>query len=340
MKKTYLIYLTAIIAIASALAGCGGSGGHSINSAGRAGGVVSMASGQVAAVAFVQLWSELLWGVVTNQTGTQTPSFTDPEYNPGDNSWTSTLTTADGTWASVTTFADESSRIDITRPDGTTQTVTQSAPVSDGGSKLTRNHTVASSDGLSVEYTSVDDDQGSWWDMGDDTVQLEGSSTLPEGVTQTFEVSTVPGETTVRSVQSDGSTFTLNVPLTSPDFQPDYTKDATGTYVSSDFNISFTLTHPQTEDPIRWSVMSSDLGQQMTGAFSLNSDFSGNGQLEETGSGGQTLIAILTWQQHGDTQIDLLSGQSRQTRPAGAALDYLQHRWQTLAAMQAPAPGL
>jgi len=337
MNKTHLIYLTAIVVVAFALAGCGGGvTGHGVNREGSATGDVLTASGQVAAVMLVQEWAEILWGVLSTQTGGQTPTLTVPVANP-DGSSTSTLTTADGTTGTITTYLDGSGRIDIVRPNGVTQTVTSSAPVDDGP-KRTTDWTVACSDGVTVRYTSVVDDQGTWWDMTDDTTDLTGTSTLPGGVTQTFVVATTPAATTLRSVQSDGSVFTLYVLMTLPDFMPDYTKDATGTYVSANFNIAFTLSHtPAIAN--RWAAVSSDLGSQMTGDFKLDEDFSGYGQLQQTVAGGQKLSAVVKWTQQGDTQIDLLSGQSRQTQPAGAALDYLQHRWQTLAALKAPAPG-
>jgi hypothetical protein len=92
--------------------------------------------------------------------------------------------------------------------------------------------------------------------------------------------------------------------------------------------------------PSRWAALLSHLGAGITGTFSLNSDFSGFGQLTEGGLCGDALLALLSWTQDGETHVYLLSGQDRYMGPAGAALDYLQYRWQTLTALMAPAPGV
>jgi hypothetical protein len=78
----------------------------------------------------------------------------------------------------------------------------------------------------------------------------------------------------------------------------------------------------------------------MTGTFSLGSDFSGFGQLEESSALGQTLVALASWTQDGDIQAYSLSGQDIRMGPSGAALDFLEHRWETLAALLAPSPGV
>lgn len=332
MKRTVML-LRVLMVIVPVMGLAGHCGSAAINA-------VSSASGQVTAAVYVQQWSQILWGVVSNQTGTQEPSFSDPVENP-DGSWTWTLTAADGTYASVTNYADGTARMDLVLPNGTTQTVTQSADRGDGWAIIITDWTLTSSDGLSVQYTSTTDlGEVEEYDQADDTVDLVGSSILPKGITQTFEVHTIPNLTSVRSVQSDGSTFTLEVPLTDIDFLPDYSRNATGTYVSRAFNIAFTLTHIE-DNPNLWSVVLSRLGPKLTGEFSLNGDFSGYGQLIETLSRGRRkLSAVVSWKQYGESQVYPLSGRRSQTRPAGAALAYLQHRWQTLAALMGPAPGL
>ena len=71
----------------------------------------------------------------------------------------------------------------------------------------------------------------------------------------------------------------------------------------------------------------------------LDGDFSGFGQLTEGDASGETLVALVTWTQYGETDVYLLDGQNRYMGPSGAALDFLENRWQTLAALLAPAPG-
>ncbi len=291
------------------------------------------ASGQAASMMFIQQWGQILWGLITSQTGTETPTFGPPVFNP-DGSVSVTFTTADGTEVTMTTFMDGSGRLDIIYPDGSTQTVLQSAVQWDFVSKWTTNWQITSSEGLSVTYTSVVDDQGTMFDITDDTTELEGSSVLPGNLTQQFTAFTGAGQTTVQAEQSDGSTFTLVVPLASPMFMyPDFSQPTTGTYSGGDFNIQFTLTSTPAA-PSRWASMSSDLGGGLTGEFSLNPDFSGSGQLLQDGE----LVALVSWTSTGETEISFLTAESGAASPAGAALDYLLNRWQTLTALMAPAP--
>ena len=290
---------------------------------------------QVAAALYVQQWGQILWGLVTAQTGTETPSFGDPVFNP-DGSVTQRFTTADGTEVTLTAFPDGSARLDILMPDGSSQTVLQSVPVFDGISVTTINWSVTSSTGLTTEYVSIVDDRETVFDISDDITELVGSSILPGGITQEFYVLTADGLTQIEATQSDGSTFTLVVPLALPDFvYPDFTQDALGTYTGPRLGLDFVL-RPTPKFPSRWAAMLSDLGGGVTGTFSLHSDFSGFGQLTEAG----TLLALIAWTQTGETDVYLLNGQDRYMGPSGAALDFLENRWQTLTALLAPAPGL
>jgi len=294
---------------------------------------------QVAAAVHIQHWSQILWGLVTSQTGAQPPSFGQPIFNP-DGSVTQSFVTADGTSVVLTMFPDGSARIDMSLANGTIQTVLQSVPAFDGVSKTTTNWSVTSSDGLSVHYTSVVDDRGTPFDMSDDITQLSGSSVLPGGITQTFSVLTAGGRTEVQSSQSDGSTFALQAPLALPDFVvPDFSQEASGTYADPSLTMHFTLASTPMH-PLRWAALLSDVGDGLTGTFSLNSDFSGSGQLEESNPWGQTLAALVSWTQNGESQVYSLTGQDLHVGPAGAALDFLEHRWETLTALMAPAPGM
>jgi len=305
------------------------------SSEGRASDPVATVPGQVAAAVYVQEWGQILWGLVTSQTGTQPASWGDPIFNP-DGSITQTFSAADGTQAVFTFFPDGSVRIDMTLPDGATQTISQSPPVFDGVSVTTTNWTVTSNRGLAVNYSSAVDDRGTWWDMSDDTTQLSGSAVLPGGVTQTFTALTAAGRTDLQSAQSDGSTFTLSVPLAFPDYVlPDFSQVTSGTYADPNLSTSFTLTSTPA-NPFRWAALLFDLGGGYAGVFSLNSDFSGFGQLEDSL---QSVLALASWTQDGDVHVYLLTGQDFHMGPAGAALDFLRYRWETLTALLGPAPG-
>lgn len=322
--------LVAFAWLAVTLAGCSGGSARGPVSARS-----SAASRQAASAVFVQQWGQILWGLVTSQTGTQTPSFGDPVFNP-DGSVTQSVTTADGTQVTITAFPDGSARLDIICPDGSTQTVLQSVPQFDSVSKTTIDWQVTSSDGLSVTYTSVVDDQGTIFDISDDTTQLQGSSMLPGGLTQQFTVLTAAGQTAVQAQQSDGSSFTLTVPLRAPEFMfPDFAQPTTGTYHIPNRTVQFTLASTP-DAPSRWGAMLSELGGGLSGEFSLSPDFSGSGQLTENGQ----LVATLSWTRAGETEVSFVSAERSDTSPAGAALDYLTHRWQTLTALLAPAPAV
>ncbi|MCJ7750875.1 MAG: hypothetical protein MUQ65_07240 [Armatimonadetes bacterium] len=306
--------------------------------AGQAAEPLSMVPEQVSAALYVQQWSQILWGMVTSQTGTETPSFGEPVLNP-DGSISQSFTAADGTESILTAFPDGSAHIDILLPDGTSQTVVQSVPVFDGLSITTMDWWVTSSEGLLVEYQSAVDDRETIFDISDDITELVGSSILPGGITQEFYVLSADGVTDVQSTQSDGSTFTLSVPLALPEFiYPDPSQNATGTYAGPGFSVDFVLTATP-KFPFRWAALLSDLGGGVAGTFSLHSDFSGFGQLTEGNASGETLIALVSWTQYGEIDVYLLDGQDRYMGPQGAALDFLENRWQTLAALLAPAPG-
>jgi hypothetical protein len=306
--------------------------------AGYAADPLSTVPEQVSAALYIQEWSQILWGLVTSQTGTATPSFGDPVVNP-DGSFSQSFTTADGTQATLTAFLDGSARIDIVLPDGTTQTVLQSVPVFDGVSTTAIDWETTSSEGLSVQYTSRVDDRGTIFDMADDITELQGSAALPGDLTQQFSVVTADGLTQVESTQSDGSVFTLSVPLAAPDYAyPDPSQQATGTYAGPGFSIDFVLMSTPTY-PTRWSAFLSDLGGGGAGTFALHRDFSGFGQLTDDDSGIDTLVALLAWTQQGQIDVFLLDTQNRYMGPSGAAMDFLQNRWETLTALLAPAPG-
>ncbi len=129
------------------------------------------------------------------------------------------------------------------------------------------------------------------------------------------------------------------MPLAAPDFiLPDFSRGATGTYTAPHSTVDFVLASTPTY-PFRWAALLSDFGGGVTGAFSLENDFSGFGQLYESRPWGDELAALLSWRQDGETHVYLLTGQDRAMGPSGAAEDYLTHRWQTLTALLGPAPG-
>jgi len=327
------IFWKALLAIVIPLVmatGC--SGGNQGDNAGTS---INSASGQVAANIFVQQWGQILWGLVTSQTGTEIPSYGDPIFNE-DGSVSQSVTTADGTIMVITMLSDGSVHLDITWPNGSTQTMIQSVPDFDGVSKTIIGWHITSSEGLVVDYTSVVDDQGTIFDMSDDTTELQGTSSLPGGLTQDFTVQTAAGQTTVASSQSDGSTFAMTVPLSSPDFMyPDFSQPATGSYSNQDVTISLTLSATENA-PFRWAEMTTVFDGGLTGGFAVHPDFSGSGQIEEDGE----LQAMLTWTRTGETEVRYPTAEQSSTLPAGAAVDYLINRWQTLTALLAPAPGM
>ena len=323
------LHLLALAYLVVTLAGCSSGTSRGPVSAGS-----RSAPCQVAAALFVQQWGQILWGLVASQTGTETPSFGPPVFNP-DGSVSQTYRGVDGTEAVITALLDGTLRLDITYADGSTQSVVQSRPDFDGVSVTTIAWQITCSDGLAVSYTTVLDDQGTIFDASDDTVDLVGTSTLPDGLTQQFTVRTAGGVTTLRSEQSDGSVFTLRVPLARPDFaRPDFSQAATGSYTDADSRIEFALSSTAVA-PRRWATMVSDFGAGLIGESSLTARFAGSGQLLQD----QQLTALVSWTPAGEMNVSFVTAERSDMSPAGAALDFLVHRWQTLTALFAPAPG-
>ena len=115
----------------------------------------------------------------------------------------------------------------------------------------------------------------------------------------------------------------------------DFSQPSTGTYSGAGFDMQFALSSTA-DAPSRWASMTSDLGGGLTGEFSLDAGFAGSGQFLQD----EELSALASWTRAGDTQVNSVTAERSDTSPAGAALDYLTHRWQTLAALFAPAPGV
>jgi hypothetical protein len=321
--------ITALACVATTVAGC---------AAGRVSGTASVTStaapAQVAAAMFVQQWAQTLWGLAANQTGTETPIYGDYIFNP-DGSVSLTFTGADGTQAELTFFPDGSVDYTTRYPDGATQTYLQSAPTFED-TRTIADWLVTSSNGLTVQYRSVLDTLGSY-DGEDDTVDLTGTARLPSGATQDFAARTDGGakRTTVHSVQSDGSSFAATVPIAGVDLLPDFKQPTTGTYTGPSVQIGFTLRHADAPG-LRWDAMTCDMGEGLTGEFALGASFAGDGRILQNGG----LLALMSWTRGGDSIVQFTSAKSSEVSPAGTARDWATHRWQTLAALLAPAPGL
>jgi hypothetical protein len=172
----------------------------------------------------------------------------------------------------------------------------------------------------------------------DDTTTIEGNATLAQGLTQQFTVVSTMDRSRVRSEQSDGSVFQMSVPLdpftASPDLSDPDLKPTTGTYTIPGARIDFTLDKTDAA-PTRWGVMDSDAGGDLAGSFALRPDFAGSGQMRQ----GADLAGALSWTRLGDMSLRLVSAEQPEVSAAGASVDFLTHRWQTLAALFAPGVG-
>ncbi len=324
------LHLLALAYLVVTLVGCSTGTSRGPVSAGS-----KSAPSQVAAALFVQQWGQILWGLVASQTGTETPSFGTPVVNP-DGSVSQSYRGVDGTEVLLTALLDGTMRLEITHADGSTQTVVQSRPEFDGVSVTSIDWQVTSTDGPTVSYATVVDDLGTIFDASDDTVDMVGTSTLPSGLTQQFTVRTAGGVTALRSGQSDGSVFTLRVPLAAPDFaRPDFSQAATGSYTDADSRIEFTLSSTAVAKQ-RWATMVADFGGGMVGEASLTARFAGSGQLLQD----EQLTAVVSWTSAGEMNVSFVTAERSDMSPAGAALDFLVNRWKTLTALFAPAPGV
>lgn len=311
------------------LAGCSSGGVGGTASVGA-----EFAPAQIAAGLYVLQWSQILWGLQASQTGSQQPVFGPPVVNP-DGSISQTYTGPDGTAAVITALTDGTVRLELTYPDGRTQTVLQGVPEFDGVSRTSIDWEVTSADGSIVRYTSVVDDRGTIFDRTDDTAELSGAAELPDGLRQQFEVATAEGRTRLTSRQSDGSVFRLDAPLKAPNLSaPDFARPTTGSYALGGMTVEFALSAGAAA-PWRWTRMASSAAGGLSGEFALAADFAGSGRVLQDGR----LVALPSWEPDGEAQVNWVSARSSETAPAGAVLDYLAHRWQTLAALLAPAPG-
>ena len=327
MKRTLQTApLMALLCTVVLIAGCSTGGIGGLQTVGT-----QFAPSQVSAGLYVLQWSQILWGLQARQTGTQSPVFGDPVFND-DGSISQTYTGPDGTEAVITQLLDGTVRLEITYPDGSTQTVLQGVSEFDGVSKTTIDWEVTDAR-MTVRYTTVVDDQGTIFDNSDDTAEMSGTSELPSGLTQEFEVQTAGGRSQLTSRQSDGSVFTLDTPLRAPNFSaPNFAQPTTGTYRFRGMTVAFTLASTA-EVPGRWARMTSTAAGGISGEFALAADFAGTGRVMQDGQ----LVALPNWEPNGDADINWVSAQSSQTAPAGAVLDYITHRWQTLTALLAPA---
>jgi len=148
-------------------------------------------------------------------------------------------------------------------PNGVTQVVLQSAPGFDEFFRIIYDWSITSSRGLVVEYQSIFDDMGTWWDISDDVTELTGTATLPNGMTQAFHVLTANGVTDIQSIQSDKSIFTMHVPLMAPDYiLPDFSQMTTGLYMRKKLNVVFGVTST-VDNPFRWAAKESVLNKKI-----------------------------------------------------------------------------
>jgi hypothetical protein len=304
---------------------------------GRAADALSTIPGQAAAGLYLQEWSQFLWGLLSSQTGTF-PIWEDPVENP-DGTWTASFRADDGTVGFWTWFPGDSVLIEMTLPDGTSQTIEREPPIdSPDYTVTTKIYHVRSSDGFARDYTRVYDDRGTKDEATDDWMQYSGTGVLPNGVSQSFTATATGGWVEVVSTQSDGSTYSMIVPLAPmvalPRMVPDLTRITSGTYTDPATAMQFTLTATP-KFPLRWAAMRTEVAGGVTGTLSLNADFSALGQLEVDGA----LAALVCWTRDGEVQSCDLTGQNVQMGPAGATLDFLRYRWQTRKAMNWPMPG-
>jgi hypothetical protein len=303
---------------------------------GRAADALWSVPGQAAAGVYLQEWSQLLWGLLARQTGTL-PTWGEEIENPdGSSSWT--FSALDGTRGLQIIREDGSGLVKIDLSDGTSQTILWDSPISSpDGAVTTVVYQLTSNDGTALDYTCVYDHRGTDY-ASDDWMHIWGAGVLPAGLSQSFAATATGGRAELESWQSDGSTYSMSVPLDPnvplPDMLPDFTKITCGTYTGPTTAMEFTLTSTPAF-PGRWAALLTYVEGGVTGTLALNADFSAVGQLEADG----VLAALVCWTRDGDVQVCDLTGQNVQMGPAGAALDFLRYRWQTLSALNAPSPG-
>lgn len=322
--RTLMIWaLIGAIAGALVLGGCSGAGVSAFDASG--GSLQTLAADHLAALVLVRSW---LVALHSHPQSGSTATFTQENL-------------PDGSTRFVGTNSDGSTFDYILRPDNSGEgtwwlgpdrpIVSAWGPLLQQGAVYTQEFTQTFWDGMALHQTIVTD----FTDPTAMVITYTGSATLGDGRAMDFTVVQRAREHEDITLElPDGSTCEYRVPLTFRDFsswEPDYSREAAGHYVSpTGERQDFTLTGRGSRW-VRWDLVAPD---GTTAQFTLDPDYAGDGTLVDDGR----VLAALRWDADASGVLDLLSAQSAEVGPTGAALDFAIDRWIENAALLGPAP--
>lgn len=322
MRTLTICALAGSIAGVVLLGGCSGAGLTAFDAAG--GSLRTLAADHLAALVLVRSWlvalhSEPESGSIADFTREELP---------------------DGSTRYVGTNSDGSSFDYILRPDGSGEGTwwlatgnsfsTTWTPTDAAGAVSAFHVTKTFDDGTALVYDYV-------VDFSNPAVQTgyDGDATLPDGRTMEFAIRRTAGDREIVALDlPDGAHCEYEVPLRTVGldaFAPDYAGTPRGRYINpSGARLDFTLAGRGSRW-VRWRLTAAD---GTSGEFTLAPDYSGDGTLTEGGS----VIGALHWSADAMGVLDLLTAESAEVGPTGAALDFAIDRWIENAALLGPAP--
>lgn len=166
------------------------------------------------------------------------------------------------------------------------------------------------------------------------TITREGTLTLTDGRAMNFvSEQTADTEEIVRLSLPDGSACAYTMPLRSEgvdQFRPGYQDGVDGVYTaSSGEHLDFSASG-EADGLDEWRVEADGL----RGVFTLGEQYSGDGTITRD----EEIVAALGWRTPASGTLALLTADSAEVTPSGAALDFAVDRWITSSAALGPMP--
>jgi hypothetical protein len=324
MRHT-MAWLVIVAGAAVLLAGCSGSGAPPAEVRGAS--VQTLASDQVSAAMLFAAWSGMLYVQTAGQASVPVRT------NMPDGSLRFTGTNSDGSvyqYFVLHPFVESSpGRGTITWPDGTTyRTEWEAAVWENGGNRSVDHLRDTFPNGASMECQIVANYAAhvqSLW---------EGTARAATGRTMQFHLDRLQEERDQLTLNlPDGATMQIEVPLTGvfgAAYWPRFADGATGTYKAAG-GPALQISLAGTDRWTQWKLTAPD---GTTGAFALDANMLGQGQLTRAG---QTLAA-LGWDAEWLGTLGLLGAGQQQVAPSAAARDFQINRWVGNAAAMGPMP--
>jgi len=325
MRTLIICALTGAIAGALVLGGCSGAGVSAFDATG--GSLQTLAADHLAALVLVRSWLVALHYRAPEEDESCEDSFTREELPDGSVHWV-------GTHRDCTTYdyilrPDNSGEGTWWLADGRRIIIVQ-GPLTQEGRVYTVESTKTFWDGMVLQQRVVSD-----FSQPVIVITSTGTATLGDGRSMEFRVVQRAREhEDILLELPDGSRCEYRVPLVFSDgsnWSLDYSRDVAGRYVGpTGVGLDFTVSGAGSRWA-RWSLTGTD---GVTGEFTLDPQYAGDGTLSEDGE----VVGALHWDTSGRGGLDLLTAESAEVSPTGAALDFAIDRWIENAALLGPSP--